>query len=150
MFPSHKIKNLSQTGYYLNMKSKKSYVKVRYAETDQMGVVHHGIYPQYLEIARLEWLSELGVSYARMEEEGVMLPVFEMNLKYHKPAVFDQKLRIETSLRELPNVKITFDYEIYNEADEKLTSGYTVLVFMDAKKRRPIRCPEYILERLKN
>lgn len=131
------------------MKSYVSNVKVRYAETDQMGVVHHGNYPQYLEIARIEWLSELGISYASMEREGVMLPVFELNLKYHKPVYFDENLRIETRLRELPNVKIIFDYFIWNEQGEKVTSGSTVLVFMDAKTRKPIRCPEYILEKLK-
>ena len=92
------------------MKSHKTLVKVRYAETDQMGVVHHGNYPQYLEIARLEWLSTLGISYKNMEEEGIMLPVYELNLKYIKPVTFDENLTIETRLHELPNVKIIFDY----------------------------------------
>lgn len=132
------------------MKSYTSYVKVRYAETDQMGVVHHGNYPEYLEIARLDWLDDLGFSYKKMEEEGVMLPVFELNLKYHKPVGFNQQLRVETHLRELPGVKITFDYSIYNEKDELVTSASSVLVFMDAITRRPIRCPDYILEKLKN
>ena len=67
-----------------HMKSHETSVKVRYAETDQMGVVHHSIYPQYLEISRLNWLDTLGISYKSMEEEGIMLPVFELNLKYHK------------------------------------------------------------------
>ena len=132
------------------MKSSVSNVKVRYAETDQMGVVHHGNYPQYLEIARIKWLEEMGISYASMEREGVMLPVFEINIKYHKPAYFDDNLRIEAELSELPNVKIIFDYKIYNEKGEKVTSARTVLVFMDAKTRRPIRCPEYILDKLKD
>ncbi|GAA4325992.1 thioesterase family protein [Pontixanthobacter gangjinensis] len=130
------------------MKSHKTFVKVRYAETDQMGVVHHGIYPQYLEIARLEWLDDLGISYKSMEEEGIMLPVFELNLKYHKPITFDEKLLIETRLREMPNVKITFDYLIFNEKGEKVTSAVSTLVFMDAKSRRPVRCPSYIFEKL--
>lgn len=132
------------------MKSYTTYVKVRYAETDQMGVVHHGNYPEYLEIARLDWLDELGFSYKKMEEEGVMLPVFELNLKYHKPVSFNEQLKVETRLRELPGVKITFDYSIYNEQDELVTSASSVLVFMDSITRRPIRCPEYILEKLKN
>ena len=131
------------------MKSQKTFVKVRYAETDQMGVVHHGVYPQYLEIARLEWLDDLGISYKSMEEEGIMLPVFELNLKYHKPITFDEKLVIETRLREMPNVKITFDYLILNEKGEKVTSAVSTLVFMDAKTRRPVRCPGYILDKLK-
>ncbi|TRO67020.1 acyl-CoA thioesterase [Christiangramia sabulilitoris] len=131
------------------MKSHETFVKVRYAETDQMGVVHHGNYPQYLEIARLEWLSELGISYKTMEEEGIMLPVYELNLKYIKPVTFDQKIKIETRLREMPNVKITFDYQLFNEDGELVTSASSMLVFMDAKTKRPIRCPEYIIEKLK-
>ena len=131
-----------------HMKSHETSVKVRYAETDQMGVVHHSIYPQYLEIARLNWLDTLGISYKSMEEEGIMLPVFELNLKYHKPVTFDENIRIETRLREEPNVKIIFDYSLYNEQGNLVTTGYTVLVFMDAKTRKPVRSPKYMLEAL--
>lgn len=132
------------------MKSHKTFVKVRYAETDQMGVVHHGNYPQYLEIARLEWLDTLGISYKIMEQEGIMLPVYELNLKYIKPVTFDDKLTIETRLHEMPNVKIIFDYSIFNQQGDLVTSATSVLVFMDSKTRRPIRCPEYILEKLRD
>jgi acyl-CoA thioester hydrolase len=131
------------------MKSHESYVKVRYAETDQMGVVHHGNYAQYLEIARLDWLSALGISYKSMEENGVMLPVYELNTKFLKPAVFEDELQIEVKLKELPSVKITFEYLIYNQNKELLTKAFTTLVFMDAKTKKPIRCPQYILEKLK-
>ncbi|MGA8855319.1 MAG: thioesterase family protein [Christiangramia sp.] len=130
------------------MKSHETYVKVRYAETDQMGVVHHGNYPQYLEIARIDWLESLGISYKSMEEEGIMLPVFELKLKYHKPITFDENLKIETRLREAPNVKIIFDYSIFNESGEKVTSATSILVFMDSKTRKPIRCPQYIHDKL--
>lgn len=130
------------------MKSHETFVKVRYAETDQMGVVHHGNYPQYLEIARIDWLESLGVSYKSMEEEGIMLPVFELNLKYHKPITFNENLKIETRLRETPNVKIIFDYTIFNEKGEKVTSATSILVFMDAKTRKPVRCPQYIHDKL--
>ena len=132
------------------MKSHETFVKVRYAETDQMGVVHHGNYPQYLEIARIDWLDSLGVSYKSMEEEGIMLPVFELNLKYHKPITFNENLKIETRLRETPNVKIIFDYSIFNEGGEKVTSATSILVFMDSKTRKPIRCPQYIHDKLKS
>ena len=148
MIASLNIKNLSRKGYFFYMKSHETFVKVRYAETDQMGVVHHGNYPQYLEIARLSWLSSLGISYKSMEEEGIMLPVFELNLKYHKPVTFDEKIRLETRLREKPNVKIIFDYSIFNEQGDLVTSATSVLVFMDAKSRRPVRCPKYILDKL--
>lgn len=131
-----------------SMKSHESNVKVRYSETDQMGVVHHGNYAQYLEIARLEWLAALGVSYKTMEEEGVMLPVYELNTKFLKPAFFEDELVIKVRLKETPSVKITFEYSIYNQKEELLTTAFTTLVFMDSKTRKPIRCPKYILEAL--
>lgn len=131
------------------MKIHFSQVKVRYAETDQMGVVYHGNYAQYLEIARIDWLQALGISYRTMEEEGVMLPVYELNLKYRKSAKFDDVLRIETRLKSEPGVRIEFDYRIYNQEGELLTEAYTSLVFMDVKSRRPIKCPQYILDKLK-
>lgn len=130
------------------MKSYTTYVKVRYAETDQMGVVYHGNYAQYLEIARIEWLSDIGISYREMENNGVMLPVYELNLTFKKSAKFDDVLRIETRLSKKPNVKIEFEYEIFNQKDELLTKAHTTLVFMDIKQQKPIRCPQYVLEKL--
>ncbi|WP_417886551.1 acyl-CoA thioesterase [Zunongwangia sp.] len=130
------------------MKSHKTTLKVRYAETDQMGVVHHGNYAQYLEIARISWLENVGISYKDMEKNGIMLPVYEMNFKFKKSAFFDDELTIVTRLKTTPDVRISFDYEIYNKSGELLTTATTILVFMDAKKRRPIRCPKYVLELL--
>lgn len=130
------------------MKSHSTYVKVRYAETDQMGVVYHGNYAQYLEIARIDWLDALGISYKKMEEEGVMLPVFELNLKFKKSAKFDDKLKIVTYLKEKPGVKIMFRYEIFNQKEELLTEAETTLIFMDMDKMKPIKCPAYVLEKL--
>ena len=132
------------------MKRHHTFVKVRYAETDQMGIVHHGNYAEYLEIARLDWLDELGVSYKSLEKEGIMLPVYELNTKFIKPAYFDDILRIETQLKELPRVKIEFSYQVFNQDEELITTAYTILVFMDSETKRPIRCPEYILNKIKN
>jgi len=123
--------------------------RVRYGETDQMGVVYHGNYPQYLEMGRVEWLRVLGISYKDMEINGIILPVISLQLNYKKSAVYDDLLTVRTILRKKPQVRIEFDYEIYNEAGELLAEANTVLAFMDAKKNKPIRCPEYILERLK-
>jgi len=132
------------------MKTQQTYVKVRYSETDQMGVVHHGNYAQYLEIARLEWLAQFGISYKTMEEQGVMLPVYEMEFKFLKPAKFDDILRIETNLNKVPRVKIEFNYTVYNQYNELITTATTILVFMNSLTGRPIRCPEYILDKLGN
>ncbi|MCX2837609.1 thioesterase family protein [Salinimicrobium sp. MT39] len=130
------------------MKSHFTYVKVRYAETDQMGVVYHGNYAQYLEIARIDWLDAIGISYRKMEEEGVMLPVYELNLKFKKSAKFDDELKIETRLKKKPGVRIEFEYEIFNQHGELLTEAETTLIFVDMEKNKPIKCPQHILEKL--
>ena len=130
------------------MKTHNSSVKVRYGETDQMGVVYHGNYAQYLEVARIEWLSDLGVSYKKMEENGVMLPVYDMRYSFLKPAFFDDLLTVKTTLRKIPRASIVFDYEIYNQNQELLTRAETTFVFVDMKTNRPTRCPQYILDLL--
>ena len=130
------------------MKSHTSFVKVRYAETDQMGVVYHGNYAQYLELARIDWLDALGISYKWMEESGVMLPVYNLSITYKKSATFDDEIRIETSLREKPSVRIIFDYKLYNQNNELLTVATTELIFMNTDKARPMKCPDYILDKL--
>ena len=115
---------------------------VRYGETDQMGVVHHSNYLRYFEVARLEWLSVLGVSYASMEKEGLIMPVIDVKVTYKTPALFDDSLTIYIFLSELPRVKIIFFYEIKNQRDEIVCTGETTLAFLNAKTRKPVRCPE--------
>jgi acyl-CoA thioester hydrolase len=132
------------------MKEHQIEVRVRYAETDQMGVVYHGNYAQYFEMGRVEWLRNIGVSYRWMEENGIMLPVVSLSLNYKKPARYDDKLRLKTIFKKLSTVKIEFDYEIYNEQQELLTIGNSILVFVDMKSGRPIAPPNYILELLEN
>ena len=123
-------------------------VRVRYAETDQMGVVYHGNYEQYFEMGRVEWLRNLGVSYKWMEENGVMLPVVSLTMNYKKPARYDDLLTVKTILKSQTSVKIEFDYEIYNEANELLTTGYSMLVFVDMKTGRPMLPPSYVSEKI--
>lgn len=123
-------------------------VRVRYAETDQMGMVYHGNYAQYFELGRVEWLRNLGVSYKLMEEAGVMLPVVALSMNYKKPARYDDELRVLTIYKNQTSVKIEFDYEIYNEKNELLTTGNSVLVFVDMKTGRPTLPPDYIKEML--
>ncbi|MBT8300679.1 MAG: acyl-CoA thioesterase, partial [Maribacter sp.] len=91
----------------------------------------------------------LGISYKEMEDNGIILPVISIQLNYKKSAVYDDLLTVRTILRKRPQVRIEFDYEIYNEEGELLAEASTVLAFMDAEKNKPIRCPEYILEKLK-
>lgn len=119
-------------------------VRVRYSETDQMGVVYHGNYAQYFEMGRVEWLRNMGVSYKWMEENGVMLPVVSLTMNYKKPARYDDLITVKTIFKSQTSVKIEFDYEIYNEQKELLTIAHCVLVFVDMKTGRPMLPPDYI------
>jgi len=130
------------------MNTHQTKIKVRYGETDQMGVVYHGNYAQYLEIGRLEWLNTLGISYKEMEADNVMLPVVSLSLRYIKPATYDEILTISTSLLKLPTASIEFSYEIHDSSGELLTTAHTKLAFVNIKSNFPMRCPQYILDKL--
>lgn len=117
--------------------------RVWYKDTDQMGIVHHSNYICYYEAARSELLRSFGSSYADMEEkDGVMMPILEVHSKYLRPAHYDELITVRISLRELPKARITFEYEIYNEAGELLNTGSTVLGFIHRDTRRPCRAPK--------
>ena len=122
--------------------------RVRYGETDQMGYVHHGNYAQYLEMGRIEWLRSIGVSYKSMEDNGVMLPVISMQINFKKSAFYDDLITIKTTIKEKPAVRISFAYELYNQKNELLAKAETTLVFVNMKTTRPMKCPEYILEKM--
>lgn len=122
----------------------KTTLRVRYSETDKMGVVYHANYAQYFEVARTEMFREIGLAYSDMEANGIMLPLVDLYCHYHKPAYYDDNLTIEVTVEEMPSVKIKFNYKIYNEKGDLLTDGYTTLVFIDMKTNRPTRMPEYI------
>src|SRR5690606_18144291 len=123
--------------------------RVRYAETDQMGVVYHGNYAVFFEMGRVEWLRNMGVSYKSMEEHGIMLPVVSLTMNYQKSAKYDDLLTVKIIFKSQTSVKIEFDYAIYNEKGELLTTGYSMLVFVNMKTGRPTPPPEYILAKLK-
>jgi acyl-CoA thioester hydrolase len=113
-----------------------------------MGVVYHGNYAQYLEMGRVEWLRSFGISYKSMEENGIMLPVISLQLNFKKPAVYDDLITVVTKLRKTPGVRIEFDYEIFNEREELLVEANTVLVFINMKTKRPVKCPDYLLDKI--
>ncbi|MDA8951738.1 acyl-CoA thioesterase [Flavobacteriaceae bacterium] len=123
-------------------------IRVRYGETDQMGVVYHGNYATYFEVARTEWLRNLGVTYKSLEDNGIILPVISLSFNFLKSAKYDDTLSISVFLKKSPLVKIEFDYEIYNHDNEKISTGNSVLAFIDMKTNKPIKCPDYILEKL--
>jgi acyl-CoA thioester hydrolase len=132
------------------MKIDEIQIRVRYGETDQMGVVYHGNYALYLEMGRIEWLRKLGISYKSMEENGIMLPVVSLNINYKKSAGYDDVINVKTQLRNVPTAKIEFDYEITNNQGEILTTASTTLVFIDKTTNRPTKPPKYILDALED
>jgi len=124
-------------------------IRVRYGETDQMGYVYYGNYASYFEVARVEALRHLGMSYKTLEAEGIMMPVLENHSYYHHPAVYDDLLSIEVSLPEMPGVRISFRYNIHNEAGKLVHSGETKLAFIKSDSKRPCRPPQQMLDLLR-
>ena len=123
-------------------------LRVRYGETDQMGYVYYGHYAAYCEVARVEALRSLGMSYKQLEDEGFMLPVLEHHAIYHRPAYYDDLLSIQVQIRQMPTATIGFAYVFYNEAHEQLHTAETKLAFIRSSTKRPCRPPQLLLDRL--
>ncbi|MEK9614462.1 MAG: thioesterase family protein [Flavobacteriaceae bacterium] len=118
------------------------FIIVRYSETDQMQFVHHSNYLKFFELARLEWLEDLGISYADMEKQGVLMPVVSASLAFKKPLHFGDRFRVTVMLKKKPVAKMEFDYFIENQNQEMICTGNTVLAFLSTKTKRPMRCPK--------
>ena len=123
-------------------------IRVRYAETDQMGYCYYGNYAMYYEVARVETLREIGFNYKSLEEDGVLLPVIDFSIKYLKPAFYDDQLKIICKIPIIPNVRIKFEYETYNEKKEMINFGSTTLVFLNKISKKPVNCPKPLLDKL--
>lgn len=123
-------------------------IRVRYGETDQMGVVHHSTYALYYEEGRTEALRHLGLSYREIESRGIFMPVISLTMKYLRSAYYDEQLTIRTYIKEMPTSKITFEYETYNEKNECISKGETVLAIVNKETQRPCRAPEWLTELL--
>jgi acyl-CoA thioester hydrolase len=123
-------------------------LRVRYAETDQMGYVYYGNYASYFEVARVDMLRSIELSYKAMEESGIMMPVLEMKSKYIKPAYYDDLLTVKVIIKEIPQTRILFNYEITNEAGVLIHLGETTLVFVNMESMRPCNCPEILLSKI--
>ncbi|KAB1156504.1 acyl-CoA thioesterase [Flavobacterium luteum] len=126
------------------MKEHQIEVRVRYSETDQMGVVYHGNYIPYFEIGRVEWLRNKGISYKSLEESGIALPIVSMTINYKKSARYDDLLIVRTKFKKHSSVKIEFDCEIWSEQNELLTTAAFILVFVNLKTGRPTTPPDAI------
>lgn len=124
-------------------------IRVRYGETDQMGVVYHGNYALYYEIGRTEALREIGITYLELEQSGIMMPVISLKSEFKKPAKYDDELTVRSIFKEMPTVRATITYEILNGKQELVSLGETVLVFVDMKTNRPTRCPQLLADKFK-
>ena len=123
-------------------------MRVRYGETDKMGIVYYGNYATYLEQGRTEWLRDIGFSYKWMEDNGVHLPVIELHVKYRAPAKYDDVLIVTTTLKKIPTYQIEFSYEIHNQEGQLLITGETSLVFVNSITNKLQKVPTYLLEKL--
>ena len=121
-------------------------IRVWYKHTDQMAICHHSNYVCYYEAARSELLRWLGMSFAEVEKRGIMMPILEVQSKYHRPAYYDELLTVRIMLKELPTARINFFYEIYNEKGDLLNTGMTQLGFIHSDTRRPCRVPHWFLQ----
>tara|TARA_B100000287_G_C20377659_1_gene680227 strand:- start:84 stop:491 length:408 start_codon:yes stop_codon:yes gene_type:complete len=124
-------------------------IRVRYAETDQMGYVYYGVYAQYYEVGRVELLRSIGLSYKKLEEKGFSLPVLDFTIKYKKPAFYDDELIIKTTVSTLPSTKIDFEYETYNSKKQLLNIGKVTLVFVNKLSSKPCNAPGFLLDLFK-
>ncbi|HUR31232.1 MAG TPA: thioesterase family protein [Saprospiraceae bacterium] len=124
-------------------------LRVRYAETDQMGFVYYGIYAQYYEVARVEAMRNLDIHYADIEREyGIWMPVMNMSVRFLRPARYDDLLSIVTTIPSLPEREIRFRYEIKNENGVLLNGALVQLCFLDAATQKRIDAPEFIKQSL--
>lgn len=119
--------------------------RVRYRECDPMGLVYHAHYVDYFEYARTEALREMGVVYKELEASGVIMPVVDLSVRYHRPAYYDDVLEVKTIARDVPSTRVRLDYEIRREGSpDLLVSGQVTLCFVDAARNRPVRAPESV------
>ena len=120
--------------------------RVRYNEVDRMGYVHHGNYAAYFEMGRTELMREAGIIYKDMEDQGIILPLSEFTVKYHRPALYDEELKLITKVQSQQGVRLIFEYFLYNPKNELVAEGITPLVFVNAQTRKPIRPPKNLIE----
>ena len=125
-------------------------LRVRYAETDQMGYMYYGNYAQFYEVGRVEMLRSLGMTYRSMEESGIIMPVLDLKCKFIKPALYDEEITVKVVMAKMPSVRIHFSYELFNESQELINLGETTLVFIDIKRNKPCLPGTDFLNRLQH
>ena len=125
-------------------------LRVRYSDTDQMGYVYYGRYASFYEVARVELFRNLGFSYKKLEEEGIGMPVIDMETKYLLPIKYDEEITIRTRIEKLPSSRIIFHYEITNQNNDLANTAKTTLTFINLLNKKPVRTPKELLDLIKN
>lgn len=125
-------------------------IRVRYDEVDKMGYVYHGNYAKYFHISRSELLRVIGICDKALESQNIILPVIEMSVKYLKPIYYDDEIIIQTTLAGIPTSRMEFNHKVYNQKHEIVNKANSVLVFVDANSRKPMRAPIIIQEKIKS
>jgi acyl-CoA thioester hydrolase len=126
-------------------------IRVRYGETDQMGYLYYGNYAQYYEVGRAEAIRALGISYKMLEKvHGILMPVMSLEMRFVRPALYDELLTVRTTLREMPVENIVFHMEIFNEKKKLVNGGRVKLCFVEAKTNKTILTPVYLSDKLKS
>ena len=128
------------------MVSAETQIRVRYGETDRMGYLYYGHYPEYFEVARTDLIRSLGITYRSVEERGILLPERSLKIEYKLPALYDDLLTVKSYLTSIPAVKLDIDYEIFNQEMKLICTGNTILVFVDARTHKPTRAPDYFVK----
>lgn len=123
-------------------------IRVRYADTDQMGFMYYGNYATFYEVGRVEMLRSLGLTYKSMEESGIIMPVTDLKCKYILPALYDEEITVKVFIDKMPSLRIHFRYELYNESDDLINMGETTLVFIDQVKKKACLPSKEFLEKL--
>jgi len=124
-------------------------IQIRYDEVDKMGYVYHGNYAKYYHISRTELMRNIGFSDKELESHNVILPIIELNVKYLKPVYYDDVITIKTYLRQLPDSRMTFEHEVRNVVGELINTASSTVVFVDNVTRRPMRAPDFFVDKLK-
>ena len=120
-------------------------LRVRYIETDQMGVVYHGHYATYYEVGRVETFRAFGFPYKDLETQGIMMPILEQTIRFKQPLGYDDTFTVRSLIETLPDSRMIVKGEIYNSQQKLINTSQTSLVFVDIQTRRPVRCPEALL-----
>ena len=126
----------------------KMQIRPRYGEVDQMGYVYHANYVSYCHQARTELLRKIGIHDSYLEENNIMLPVISFEILYKKAAYYDELLTIKTSVNEMPEVKFSFEFEIYNKQEELICTAKTTVVFAEKLSRLPLNIPDFVLDKI--